>query len=153
MTLRDRISEDLKTAMKARDTARLGTLRLIHAAIKDRDIAARVGAKGSGDDDADIATLLAKMAKQREDSIAAFDSAGRTELAAQERAELAVIQSYMPRPMDEAEIATAVKAAIEETGADSMKDMGKVMAVLKAAYAGRMDFATASAAVKTALGG
>ena len=152
MTLRDRISDDVKTAMKARDQERLGTLRLIQAAIKDRDIAARVSDKSSGDDDGDIVALLAKMAKQREDSITAYESGGRPELAANEKAVLAVIQSYMPQQMSEAEVEAAVKAAIAETGASSIKDMGKVMGALKAKHAGKMDFGKAGARVKAALG-
>ena len=154
--MRDRLSQATKDAMKAQDKQRLSTLRLISAALKDRDIAARVDEKGqaSGRDkitDQEFASLLQKMIKQRRDSITAFEQGGRQELAKQEAAEIAVIEEFLPKQMGEAEAAAAIAAAIKEVGAASQKDMGKVMAALKARYAGQMDFGKASGQVKTLL--
>jgi uncharacterized protein YqeY len=154
--MRDRLSQATKDAMKAQDKQRLSTLRLISAALKDRDIAARVDEKGvsSGRDkitDQEFASLLQKMIKQRRDSITAFEQGGRPELAKQEAAEIAVIEEFLPKQMGEAEAAAAIAAVITEVGAASQKDMGKVMAALKARYAGQMDFGKASGQVKALL--
>jgi uncharacterized protein YqeY len=146
--MRDKINDDLKTAMKAGDKDRVGTLRLINSAIKSADIDARPKDKIS---DADILTVMAKMIKQRRDSIEQFTAGGRPELAAKEAAEIAVIEAYMPKQMSEAEAKDAIAAVIKETGAAGPKDMGKVMAALKAKYAGQMDFGKASALTKDLL--
>ncbi len=149
--MREKIAEEVKTAMKARDTGRLTTLRLIQSAIKDRDIANRgVGKEAASDDE--ILQILAKMVKQREDSAKAFDDGGRPELADKERTEIAVLREFQPAQMDDAGVEAAARAAIAETGATSAKDMGKVMAALKTQYAGQMDFSKASAVVKGLLG-
>ncbi len=152
MSLRDKLMDDVKTAMKGGDKARLGTVRLVQAAIKDKDIEARGLGKGQLTDD-DIMALMQKMVKQRQESIAIYSQAGRPELAATEQAEVDVISAYLPKQMDEAEMDAAIAEVVQEVGAASMKDMGKVVAALKAAYAGRMDFAQASQRVKKALGG
>ena len=146
--MRDKINDDLKTAMKAGDKDRVGTLRLINSAIKSADIDARPKDKIS---DADILTVMAKMIKQRRNSIEQFTAGGRPELAAKEAAEIAVIEGYMPAQMSEADAKAAIAAAIKETGAAGPKDMGKVMAALKAKYAGQMDFGKASALTKELL--
>ena len=146
--MREKINDDLKTAMKAGDKDRVGTLRLINSAIKSADIDARPKDKIS---DADILTVMAKMIKQRRDSIEQFTAGGRPELAAKEAAEIAVIEGYMPAQMSEADAKAAIAAAIKETGAAGPKDMGKVMAALKAKYAGQMDFGKASALTKELL--
>ncbi|HSF94235.1 MAG TPA: GatB/YqeY domain-containing protein [Thermohalobaculum sp.] len=150
--MRDRINSALKDAMLAKDKLRTSTLRLMLAAIKDRDIALRGEEGGGGLDEAGIMALLAKMVKQREESAATYETAGRMELAEGERAEIAVIKDFLPRPMSEAEVTAAVKAAIAETGAESIRDMGKVMAALKAQYTGRMDFGAVGGRVKATLG-
>lgn len=141
--------------MKAKDAIRLSTLRLITAAIKDRDIAARSGEgaetdRAEGVSDAEILAILARMIKQRQESAKVYDEAGRLDMAAQERAEVVVIQSYLPKQLSEREIKQAVADAIENTGACSVRDMGRVMAHLKARHTGQMDFARAGAAVKEA---
>lgn len=151
MALREQFSEQLKGAMRAKDQKRVSTLRMVLAALKDRDIAARTETSREGVPDDEVLSLLAKMIKQREESAAAFEGGGRPELAANEREEIAIISSFMPRRMSEDEAKFAVQAAIAQTGASSMKDMGKVMAALKEGYAGRMDFSKASATVKTLL--
>jgi uncharacterized protein len=148
--LRDRFTAEMKEAMKAGEKGRLGAIRLIQAALKDKDIEARGAGKGPLSDE-EILALLQKMVKQRQESIAMYEQGGRTELAQQEKDEVAVITSYLPQQMDEAETRTAIEAAIAETGAASMKDMGKVVAALRAKYAGRMDFAKASGLVKDLL--
>ena len=150
MALRESFTELMKEAMKAGDKRRTGTLRMITAALKDRDIEARGQGKGPLSDD-DILGLLQKMVKQRQESLAIYEQAGRTELATQEREEIEIIMGFMPKQMDEAEMTAAIKTIIAETGAQSVKDMGKVMAVMKERYAGQMDFAKASGAVKGAL--
>jgi uncharacterized protein YqeY len=156
MTMRDRLGSALKEAMKAREADRLSTLRLINAAIKDRDIALR----GANDDDAgtaamvsddEVLAILGKMIKQRQESARAYEEGGRLELAEKERAEIVVIEEFLPRQLDQAEVGAAIEAAIAEAGASSLRDMGKVMAVLKGRYAGQMDFAAAGAAVKARL--
>ena len=149
--MREKITADLKTAMKAGDRARVDALRLITAALKDKDIEARGAGKTCREDD--VLALLQKMIKSRQESLEIYEKNNRPELADKERYEIAVISSYLPQPMSEAEVAEAIKAAIAETGATSIKDMGKVVAALKAKYAGRMDFGKASAVVKAALAG
>jgi uncharacterized protein YqeY len=148
--LRERFTADMKEAMKAGDKGRLGAVRLIQAALKDKDIEARGNGKEPLSDE-EILALLQKMVKQRQESIAMYEQGGRTELAQQEKDEVAVITSYLPQQMDEAETKAAIEAAIAETGAASMKDMGKVVGVLRGKYAGRMDFAKASGLVKDML--
>ena len=148
--MRDAIAAAVKSAMKARDAARLSTLRMMSAAIKNADIEARTEGKPAPGSDA-LMSLLQKLVKQRQESAELYDKGGRPELAAKERAEIVVIRSFLPQEMDEAETRAAIAAATAETGASSAKDMGKVMAALKAAYAGRMDFAKASGVVKQML--
>ncbi len=149
MALRDTFTEELKTAMKAGDKGRLATIRLIQAALKDREIEARTSGKDLTEDD--VLGLLQKMIKQRQESLRIYEEAKRDDLAAQERTEIEVISSFLPKQMDEAEVSAAIDAAVAETGAAGMKDMGKVMAVLKERYAGRMDFGRASGAIKAKL--
>ena len=153
MSLRAKLNDAMKEAMKAKDAKRLATVRLVLAALKDRDIAARSETNKDLVGDDDILTLLAKMIKQREESATAFDAGNRPELAANERDEIAVIRTFMPAQMDEAGMKEVVAKTIAEVGAASIKDMGKVMAVLKERYAGQMDFSKASAATKDALSG
>ncbi|HWW46870.1 MAG TPA: GatB/YqeY domain-containing protein [Xanthobacteraceae bacterium] len=148
--LRDEINAHVKDAMRAKDERRLSTLRMINSSIKNADIEARGNGKEPLGDD-DILSLLQKMVKQRQESVALYEKGGREELAAQERAEIEVISSYLPTQMSEDEVNAAIKAAIAETGAAGMKDMGKVIAVLRGKYAGRMDFGKASGLVKAAL--
>jgi hypothetical protein len=151
MGLRDQLNDAVKHAMKARDQKRLGCLRLVQAALKDRDIANRTEDSREGISDDEILSLLAKLIKQREDSIALYEKGGRPELAAAERDEIAIIREYLPKQMDEGEAKAAIATVIAELGAVSMKDMGKVMAALKERFAGKMDFSKASAAVKELL--
>ena len=148
--MRDKINADLKEAMKAGQKDRVGTLRLINAAIKSADIDARPSGKDKITD-AEILSVLAKMVKQRRDSIEQFTAGGRQDLADKEAAEIALIEVYLPKQMSEAEAKAAIAAAIEETGAAGPKDMGKVMGALKAKYAGQMDFGKASGLVKELL--
>lgn len=145
--MRAKINADIKTAMKAGEKQKVGTLRLINAAIQSAEIEAKKDL-----DDAAILAVMTKMVKQRRDSIAQYTSGGRPELAATEQAEIDIIEAYLPKQMDDAAVTVAIAEAIKETGAASPKDMGKVMGVLKAKYAGQMDFQKASAAVKAALG-
>lgn len=152
MDIRDRIGAALKDAMKARDADRLSTLRLVNAAIKDKEIDLRGSGEGAGVGEAEILAILARMVKQRQESARAYEEGGRLELAEKELAEIAVIQEFLPRQMDEAEIAAAVDAAVAETGAASIRDVGKVMAALKARYTGQMDFGAVGALVKARLG-
>lgn len=151
--MRDEINAAIKDAMKSGNKPRLSTLRLINAAIKDRDIAARVDDKGSATgkervEDADILALLQKMIKQRRDSIESFTTGGRPELADKEAAEIVVIEEFLPEQMSDAETEAAVDAAIQELGCCGLKDMGKTMALLKQKYAGTMDFGKASGLAK-----
>jgi uncharacterized protein YqeY len=148
--IRERFSGDLKEAIKAKDAQRVSTLRLICAAIKDRDIAARTGDNTSGVSDAEILGILAKMIRQRQESAKAYEEGGRLDLAARELGEIEIIRAYLPRQMTEAEIQQAIADAIEDIGACSVRDMGRVMAQLKARHTGRMDFARAGAAIKDA---
>jgi len=151
MSLRAQLNDAMKEAMKAKDAKRLATVRLMVAALKDRDIAARSETNRELLGDDEILTLLAKMIKQREESAAVYRQGGRPELAENEEAEIVIIRSFMPAQMDEAAMKDAVQKTIAEVGAGSIKDMGKVMAVLKERYAGQMDFSKASAATKEAL--
>ncbi|MDR3408716.1 MAG: GatB/YqeY domain-containing protein [Methylovirgula sp.] len=149
--MRDDLTSELKTAMKAGDKRRVDTIRLINAALKDRDIDARGQGKTVSDDD--ILALLQKLVKSRQESVEIYDKAGRIDLATQEREEIAVIQSFLPQALSAEETEAAIAAAIAETGAASLKDMGKVVGVLRGKYAGRLDMAKASAIVKAKLGG
>jgi uncharacterized protein YqeY len=151
MALRERFSEQMREAMKAKDTRRLSTVRMIMAAVKDRDIASRTEESREGVSDDDILVLLAKMVKQREESAATYDTGGRPELANAEREEIAIIREFMPKQLSDEETREAAKDAIAEVGAGSVKDMGKVMGALKARYSGQMDFAKAGAVVKELL--
>lgn len=141
----------LKDAMKAKETERLSTLRLINAAIKDREIAARTDGSDVTISDDEVLGILNKMIKQRQQSITAYEEGGRLELAAREQDEIKIIQEFLPKQMSDEEISAAVNAIISETGAASIRDMGKVMGALKSNYAGQMDFAKAGAEVKAAL--
>src|ERR1700753_1290356 len=153
MSLRAQLTDAMKEAMKAKDAKRLATVRLILAALKDKDIAARSADSRELVGDDERLGLLAKMIKQREESASVYRQGGRPELAENEEAEVAIIRSFMPAQMDDAALKEAVAKTIAETGASSIKDMGKVMAVLKERYAGQMDFSKASAATKDALSG
>jgi len=151
MSLRERIQQDLKGAMKARDDVKTSTLRLIQTAIKDRDIAARAEDRCEGCEEEEILSILAKMVRQREESSKAFEEAGRTELAEREREEMEIIRDYMPRQMSESEIREAAGDVVEELEATGLKDMGRCMGALKERYQGRMDFSKAGQAVKEML--
>jgi len=151
MSLRQQLNDSMKEAMKSKDAKRLSTVRLVLAALKDRDIAARTETSRDLLGDDEILSLMAKMIKQREESAVAFDAGKRPELAAGEREEIAIIRSFMPAQMDDAGVKAAAQAVIAELGAASIKDMGKVMAAMKQRYAGQMDFAKASAIVKDVL--
>jgi uncharacterized protein len=149
--MRDTVTAALKAATKAQDKRRISTLRLMSAAIKDRDIAARTAGKSEATD-AELLELFAKMIKQREESEKIYADAGRAELARQEAEEIVIIREFLPKQLSGAELDQAIADALAKTGASSVKDMGKVMAELKARYAGQMDFAKASALVKAKLG-
>ncbi|GAA0581776.1 GatB/YqeY domain-containing protein [Rhizomicrobium electricum] len=153
MGLRDQLNTAVKEAMKARDQKRLGTLRLIQANIKDKDIAGRTEESREGISDDEILALFGKLIKSREDSIALYEKGGRPELAQAEKDEIAILHEFMPRQLDETETKAAIAAVVAETGAASLKDMGKVMAALKERYTGTMDFGKAGAMVKAQLGG
>jgi uncharacterized protein YqeY len=146
IAMRDTVAAQMKAAMKSGDKVRVGALRLMMAALKEREIEARGAGKIVSR--ADELALLTKMVKSRQESLAIYQQAGRTDLAAQESAEIAVIGEFLPKQMDEAEVTAAAKAAVAATGAASLKDMGKVIAALKESYPGQMDFAKASAIVK-----
>ena len=148
--MRETIAAALKAATKAQDKRRVSTLRLVSAAIKDRDIAARTAGKGEATN-AELLELFAKMIKQREESEKIYRDAGRAELATQEAEEIVIIREFLPTQLSEADTEKAIADAIAEAGAASVKDMGKVMAELKSGYAGQMDFARASTAVKAKL--
>lgn len=150
---RTRFADDLKSAMKAQDTCRVATLRLILATLKDRDIAARGDGEQNSVSDEDILEMLAKMVRQRRESVTLYEQSGRDDLAAREAEEISIIEEYMPTPLDEAETEAAVREALAKVGAKSVKDMGRAMAALKADYAGRMDFGKASGLVKQILTG
>lgn len=149
--LREKLTEAMKDAMRAKDQAALVTIRLILAKLKDVDIAARTEASREGVADDKILSMMQGMIKQRNESIALYEKGGRADLAEKEKAEIAVIERFLPQQMDEAAAEAAVREAIAAAGATSIKDMGGVMAALKSKYAGQMDFAKASAAVKKAL--
>ena len=149
--LREKLKEALKSAMKSRNERATATLRLIQAALKDRDIAARGRGKMDGIDEAEILAMLQTMIKQRKESISHFEQGGRLELAQQEQEEIAVIEGFLPKQMGDAEAAKAVAALIAELGAASIKDMGRTMAALRERFAGQMDFTKASLLVKQAL--
>lgn len=149
--MREAIDEAYKTALKARDQRRTATLRAVNAAIKDKDIANRGEGKGPLASE-DILVLLQKMVKQREESLAIYTQAGRTDLATVEKEEIDILNEFLPKGLTEAEVEEAIKAAIAKTGAAGAKDMGKVIALLKADYPGRIDFGKASGKVKAALG-
>lgn len=152
MAMRERLQEALKEAMRAKAADRLSTLRLINAAIKDRDIANRGdGGDGVVSDD-DILGIMGKMVKQRQESARAYEEGGRLELAEKELAEIGVIEEFLPRQLDAAEVEAALVAAIAETGASSIRDMGRVMAVLKGKYTGQMDFGAVGPKLKDRLG-
>jgi uncharacterized protein YqeY len=148
MSLKARITDDMKTAMRARETARLGTIRLLLAAIKQKEVDERAEL-----DDAAISSIVEKLIKQRKDSISQFQAAGRDDLVAAEQAELAVLQAYLPEQLSASEIEAAVSTAIAESGASSAKDMGKVMGLLKPRLAGRADMGQVSALIKARLAG
>ena len=153
--LRDKLSNDLKTAMKTRDACSTATLRLILAALKDRDIAARTGQNTSkvseAEDDIKIRQMLATMIKQRRESVQIYKDGGREDLADREAAEIIIIEGYLPHQMGDAEMVTAITKAINKLNASCIKDMGRTMSALKATYSGRMDFSKASNIVKERL--
>jgi hypothetical protein len=148
MSLKARVTDDMKNAMRAKDSARLGTIRLLLAAIKQREVDERIEL-----DDAVISSIVEKLIKQRKDSISQFQTAGRDDLVALEQAELVVLQAYLPEQLSSAEVEAAVTAAIAESGASSAKDMGKVMGLLKPRLAGRADMGQVSALIKAQLAG
>jgi uncharacterized protein YqeY len=146
--LRDDLNQAMKEAMRAKDKQKLSTVRLILAAIKESDIAARGTDTDGVDDDATVISILSKMVKQRRDSIKAYEEAGRCELAEQERNEIAVIEEFLPKQMSDDEVKAAAEAVVAELGAEGLKDIGRCMAALKEKYAGQMDFAKASGTIK-----
>lgn len=152
MSLRERVTTELKTAMKAKAAERLSTLRLINAAIKDRDIAARADGNDEGVGDDEILGILGKMVKQRQESARTYEEGGRLELAEKERAEIVVIEEFLPVQLDDGEVYAAIDAAIAAVGAESIRDMGKVMGQLKSKYTGQMDFGSVGPKVKAKLG-
>ena len=151
MELRSRINTAMKQAMKDKSAERLSTIRLINAAIKDRDIAARTEGKENGVGDDEVLAILAKMTKQRQESAKTYEEASRLDLSERELAEIKVIEEFLPRQLTDSEIQSAVSEAISEVGASSIRDMGKVMAALKSKYAGQMDFGATGALVKNYL--
>jgi len=152
MQMRERLSAALKEAMKAKDAARLSTLRLINAAIKDREIAMRTEGEAVAIGDAEVLAILGKMVKQRQESARAYEEGGRLELAEKELAEVKVIEEFLPRQLTADEVAAAIDAAIAKVGASSIRDMGRVMGELKTKYTGQMDFGAVGPMVKTRLG-
>ena len=145
-TLKDRITEDMKAAMRAADKERLGTIRMLQAAIKQREVDERITL-----DDAQVLAVIEKMIKQRKESIGQFEQGNRPDLAAKEKAEIELLQAYLPAQLSDAEVDALIKQAIASTGAASIKDMGKVMAAVKAQAAGRADMGAVSARIKAAL--
>jgi uncharacterized protein YqeY len=151
--LREQLNDRLKDAMRAKDAATVGTLRMVLAAIKDKDIAARPSGNATGISDPEVLSLLQSMIKQRRESIVLYKQGNREDLVAKEEGEIAVIEGFLPQQMDAAAIGAAIDAAVKETGAASIKDMGKVMAILKTKYAGQVDMAALGPEVKARLGG
>ncbi len=151
MDLRTRISTSLKKAMKEKEAERISTLRLINAAIKDKDIAARAEGNDEGVGDDEVLNILGKMAKQRKESARAYEEGGRLDLAESELSEVTIIEEFLPQQLSEEETTKAIDAAIAEIGADSIRDMGKVMGALKSKYTGQMDFGKAGPLVKDRL--
>lgn len=151
MDLRTRLNTSIKQAMRDKDSARLSTLRLINAAIKDRDIAARGDGNEEGVGDDEVLGILGKMVKQRKDTAKTYEEAGRLDLAERELAEISVIEEFLPRKLTDDEVERAVDAAVAEAGASSIRDMGRVMGVLKAKYTGQMDFGVVGGMVKDRL--
>ncbi|NNK15555.1 MAG: GatB/YqeY domain-containing protein [Sulfitobacter sp.] len=152
MVLRTRISDALKQAMKDKDAGRLSTLRLINAAIKDKDIAARANGNDDGVPQSEVLAILGKMVKQRQESARAYEEGGRLDLAEQERKEIEIIEEFLPRQLSDEETSAAIDAAIADIGAESIRDMGKVIGALKSKYTGQMDFGAVGPAVKDRLG-
>ena len=153
MDLRSRVGAALKDAMRARDAKRLSTLRLINAAIKDRDIALRGEGRDDGAGDAEVMLILVRMVKQRQESARAYEEGGRLDMAEGEREEIAIIEEFLPRQLGETEVATAIDEAVADTGAGGIRDMGRVMATLKERHAGQMDFGRVGPMVKQRLAG
>lgn len=151
MVLRTRISDALKKAMKDKDAQRLSTLRLINAAIKDKDIDARAAGADAGVPEGEVLAILGKMTKQRMESARAYEEGGRLDLAERERSEIEIIEEFLPRQLSDAETDAAVEAAIADIGADSIRDMGKVIGALKSQYTGQMDFGKVGPMVKDRL--
>jgi uncharacterized protein YqeY len=151
MSLRDKINDVLKQAMRDRAADRLSTLRLVNAAIKDMDIALRGEGREEGASEDDVLKILSKMVKQRQESARAYEEGGRLDLAEREQAEILIIEEFLPKKLDEAETEAAIDAAITEVGASSIRDMGKIMGVLKSKYTGQMDFGRVGALVKERL--
>ncbi len=152
MGMRERVNTALKDAMRSKEADRLSTLRLINAAIKDKDIAMRGGEEDTGVSDADVTAIMSRMVKQRQESARAYEEGGRLELAEKERLEIKVIEEFLPKQLSEEEAEKAVEDAIAAVGAESIRDMGKVMGVLKEKYTGQMDFGKAGPMVKSKLG-
>ncbi|NVJ69403.1 MAG: GatB/YqeY domain-containing protein [Alphaproteobacteria bacterium] len=146
--LRDELNQTMKAAMRAKETRKLSTVRLILAAIKEKDIELRTSDGGDRDDDAMITDILSKMVKQRRDSIKAYEEAGRCELAEQEKAEIDIIEEFLPKQMSDDEIKAACEAVVADLGAEGLKDIGRCMGAMKDKYAGQMDFAKASVTIK-----
>lgn len=151
MDLRTRLNTSVKQAMRDKDSARLSTLRLINAAIKDRDIAARGDGNEDGVGDDEVLGILGKMVKQRKDTAKTYEEGGRLDLAERELSEVGVIEEFLPRKLSDDEVAKAVDAAVSETGASSIRDMGRVMGALKSKYTGQMDFGAVGGMVKDRL--
>jgi len=151
MTLRAKISDSLKQAMRDKDANRLSTLRLINAAIKDKDIDARAGGNDDGVGEAEVLAILGKMSKQRMESARAYEEGGRLDLAEREQAEITIIEEFLPRQLNDDEVGKAVEKAIADIGAESIRDMGKVIGALKSKYTGQMDFGKVGPMVKDRL--
>lgn len=151
MELREKVTTAIKQAMKDKDAARLSTLRLINAAIKDRDIAVRAEGNEGGVGDAEVLAIMGKMVKQRRESMKTYEEGGRLDLAEREASEIEVIEEFLPRALSDKEVEEAINAAVAEVGASSIRDMGRVMGVLKTKYTGQMDFGAVGGQVKTRL--
>ena len=152
MPLRERITTEMKAAMREKNSARVSTLRLINAAIKDQDIAARGRGESEGVGEADVLAILGKMVKQRQESARAYEEGGRLELAEKEREEIVILEEFLPRQLSDEEVSKAIADAISSTGAESIRDMGKVMGALKSKYTGQMDFGSVGPKVRDMLG-